>query len=624
MFKTIIYNSDYRQSIYRIDSQRKDINYYDLLDYIVKAAGSNLAVITDAEKETYNNIIKVENEKNKPNKNQEEYNDIIHTLEAVLPTYQECLNPKMIEGFKKYIARAGDLNGAVIYLARTSLTAKTWRQIDDVLNYITTNKLDNIFIQELLAMEYFKTRAPKEGGPTMFQIINPIDGSWAEPITKAQLYWTAYELNKTKLSLDRQSVINALNYMNNLEQNIPPFIDVFNNTITGWLYKKWNTSILSTIEMPKILTNDPTVDAFSYVDLNLEQNIPTPAFDGFLEQMESCWREPFCAALYAVCFEQCKRIPQVVYLHGEGNDGKSSLFNALNNYFGSNLVSTIDSKIVTDDFGAESLIGHRLLVLGDCQNGNILNSNLVHQITGGDLVSINRKNEKRISYRFNSIIMIAANLPPSINMNNRNEARRILYIKLNEPSYDVMKKYCQVDEKTKTILRYKNNMPKYKSYDLEADLINEMTGILFKCKQCFEKICPPPYKTLEIPEACYDLMSDECTSYDLDYIELFIKDKIIIKTNEVTEALLIYQEYLKFVYGDKNSNVNKHLFDIQKLKRYLKTNYNLEAKRLTKNKNKITVYDGICIKTEDYSTYKQADKTACTDSDNSFTVGDLV
>jgi hypothetical protein len=167
-------------------------------------------------------------------------------------------------------------------------------------------------------------------------------------------------------------------------------------------------------------------------------------------------------------------------------------------------------------------------------------------------------------------------------------------------------------------------MPKYKSYDLEADLINEMTGILFKCKQSFEKLCPSPYKTLEIPEACYDLMLNECTSDDLDYIELFIRDKIIIKTNEQTDALLIYQEYLKFVYGDKNLNVNKHSFDIQKLKRYLKTNYNLEAKRLTKNKNKTSVYEGICIRTEDYSTYKQADKTACTDSDNSFTVGDLV
>ena len=596
MFKVINYIDDVTRSIYKIDGQKKTCTYAELLNHLAQASGGNIALMNDADKKPLHDAIVAEHVKSKPNEQQQAFADVISILEEHLPHHQQCLNAEMMAGFKKYIAWTGDDRGNVMFLARYGKEGNTWTVVDEILPYITTNKIDGVFIQELLAREYFKTRAKGKGGPTLYQIINEDDGSWSEPMTKARLYWASW--NKIKHSehgLDEKLVINAIAWMNERETNIAPFPEVFAKL--GWLYKLWTTSTLATVVMPEIMTNDPTVPAFSYVNLDKAVNGATPDFDGWLEMMPESCRDSFCAAIYASLFAECNRIPQVTYLHGEGNDAKSSLFEAFNDCFGDSMVGAIDSKSATDDFGGEALLGKRLLLLGDAQSGNILNTNLVHAITGGDKMLINRKGEKKINYRFKSIVMIAANTPPQVNMNNRNEARRLFYVPLSDPSENTMRKFCEFDPETGKILRRANGMPKYKSYDLKKKLIAEMPNIMYKCKIAFDKICPAPYKTLMLPDECFNLMLDKCGSDEIDQIDAFIADCVTVDKNAYVDVLALNNAYLKHSHGEQAIGaINKHTFEINKLKRYIKTQFSIEPTKIRSGDGRTRIYKGIKLK----------------------------
>lgn len=109
---------------------------------------------------------------------------------------------------------------------------------------------------------------------------------------------------------------------------------------------------------------------------------------------------------------------------------------------------------------------------------------------------------------------MAANTAPEINMSLRNEARRIFYIPISEPSELTMRKYCLYDEKTGSILRYANGMPKYKGYDLSGSLVKEMPAILYKCKKEFAKYYGN--RTLILPDAVYNYMLEQCGSNAVD------------------------------------------------------------------------------------------------------------
>lgn len=599
MFKVITYTEDATRSIYKIDGQKKTCSYAELLIYMAQSSGGNLALMNDAEKKPLIDHIAAEHRKSKPNEQQQEFSNIITTLEENLPLHQKCLNAEMVEGFKKFIAWTTDDKGVVIFLARTNSRGNTWKIVDNIINYITANQIDGVYLQEALSKEYFRTRLPGKNGPTMYQIIDETDGSWGEPINKARLYWAAWtKIKSNDHGLDENSVKDAITWMNNKETNLSPFTEVFTTGPTGWLYQLWLKSSRATIAMPDVMTNNPITPAFSYVDLSLAKEGRCDDFDGWLESLPDICRKPFCAVIYASLTDTIDRIPIVTWLHGEGNDGKSALMNSFAEMFGESLVGAVSASVATSEFGAEVLIGKRLIMLGDAQTGNILGTNLMHHLTGGDLYVINRKNEKHINYRFKSIVMIAANTAPNIDLYNRNEGRRIFYIPMHEPSEKTMAKYCVTDENGK-IKRYATGMPVYNGYNLKAGLIKEMPAIMHKCKLAFEELTKGTYNTLILPDECFNLMLERCGSDEADVINSFCSQMIVRDVDAVTDSIDLNNAYLEFSHGIKARNdFAKYNFELGRLKRHIKVAYNLVSIRSRMVDDRKRVYKGIRLTTQ--------------------------
>lgn len=328
---------------------------------------------------------------------------------------------------------------------------------------------------------------------------------------------------------------------------------------------------------PVDLTNDPEVDAMAYFDLNTLQEGPTPNFDGFMDAVVPACRDMLMAAVFATVFA-LSLLNQYIWIHGEGGDGKSSFLNALMKFLGSRLCCSL-GQTMNSDFGLENAVGKRMVILSDVKTGLSVKSQLIHNLTGHDPVSINRKNKPIITKELQPIVWIAANEAPDVNFDARNEARRCLYIKMQEPSVEVQKKFYFLNEDgsfaTDAEGRKINN-----GYDLTGGLLREMPAILYKCKQAFERICPAPYSVIRPSAEAISLAEENCVDLDVDvwnnYIDEtfdFTDPESRMLNTEIYEAI----EETRSMHSDRTKFNN---FAKRDLRRLLTTKYRCKSKTI--------------------------------------------
>lgn len=235
---------------------------------------------------------------------------------------------------------------------------------------------DNKFIFNWSFSEFIKHYTPS--------ILNGCEpGECAEFINNAiNMYLESYEANKSKQQIGLSGAVAINEILNDLYDRIKP---------DPSFYKKPKNKD-EDFWRPKNLTNDPLTPAFVYLPLEtMVIDGQTPTLDMFSHNFECNYDfELLLAYLYGTLKED-EKFTEVCWLHGEGNDGKSSIFNALKAYLPKSLVGVINSKDISDSFSLEPLMDAKLVIVPDDQSGLSIKSTLVHNITGGDLVSINRK-----------------------------------------------------------------------------------------------------------------------------------------------------------------------------------------------------------------------------------------
>lgn len=331
------------------------------------------------------------------------------------------------------------------------------------------------------------------------------------------------------------------------------------------------------ITLPE-LTNDPAEPARSYFDLSSISDGPTPDFDGFMESIHPACRDSLMAAIYATFFAKCK-LNQYIWIHGEGGDGKSSLLSAIAKYAGDRLACSLSAQDMKSDFGLENTVGKRMVIMSDVKTGLTIKSSLIHNLTGHDLVSINRKNKPVISVRLNPILWIAANDAPDVNFDNRNEARRCLYIKMIEPPLEIQKKFYfmkpdgtfEVDE---------DGQKQNNGYDLEGHLVEEMPHILFKCREAFNRVCPAPYSVIKQNSNAIHIAKENCLDIDAATFNTYIKETFSF-TNK--DAKMLQTEIFEAVAETMRNHSDKtqlNQFTKRDIRRLLTVKYGCERKKI--------------------------------------------
>ena len=124
-----------------------------------------------------------------------------------------------------------------------------------------------------------------------------------------------------------------------------------------------------------------------------------------------------------------------------------------------------------------------------------------------------------------------------------------------EPPVEVKRKFYFVDENGEFI-RDANGQPVNNGYDLQGNLVKEMPHILFKCREAFMRVCPPPYSVIKPSieqsrialENCIDLDANEWNTYIEDTFS-FNDKNAVIKITEIHEAI----QQTRITHGEKSA-----------------------------------------------------------------------
>ena len=92
-----------------------------------------------------------------------------------------------------------------------------------------------------------------------------------------------------------------------------------------------------------------------------------------------------------------------------GNTGKSQFLGLLRVLVGPDKIANIPIQNLSERFSAGSIYDKRLVMVGDQESGDIKNSSIFKQLTGGDAVSAEKKGKQPFSFVFNGGIVMACN-----------------------------------------------------------------------------------------------------------------------------------------------------------------------------------------------------------------------
>lgn len=255
------------------------------------------------------------------------------------------------------------------------------------------------------------------------------------------------------------------------------------NSIINSLYTKTPMAIDYEIK-PLTLS---TSSEFSAHKLNYEFK-ETPQLNPHLKELLNRITDSdrLCALLW-ICFNGHKS-PYVIYLYGEGGEGKSSFTGMLRKKIGKDVVASFDSSNQFSNFG---MFNKALIVLSENNNPRVLQKSEIKQLTGDSIVSIEQKGKDRFTGTLSGLLIIDSNVLPEIDGDSY-ELRRLRLFKF-EPlqakefyskemyenflgeNFNDFLNYCRICYETIgqnwTVLPSPNQQAQFKSLQDKAQLV---------------------------------------------------------------------------------------------------------------------------------------------------------
>jgi hypothetical protein len=315
-------------------------------------------------------------------------------------------------------------------------------------------------------------------------------------------------------------VLEAYYYANYLEiigpdtamADVPPFSDFVTQQ-----YKKF---ILETsfrfMSQPATLSSEPSEPCFYFFDRAKLVAGPHPGWDSFCGQMEADARPIFRAWLYSV-FEAQNTSRQVLWITDNGYTGKSTAARAIASMF-LRAVAALSHGAVERDWFFSTVYGKRLIIYPDNKNANLLMTEKIHAVCGGDLVQVERKHEAAFSAQIYAKLLVFSNTYPEVNPNRRHETTRILFIPMianqTGPHWTMDGRPC--------------GYPEY-----QAQLESEMYCFLHDCRKDYNNLCPT-HEDIVLPISLYEAMISAATSQEyILFEELFDRYFVLDKESSI-------------------------------------------------------------------------------------------
>ena len=198
-------------------------------------------------------------------------------------------------------------------------------------------------------------------------------------------------------------------------------------------------------------------------------NIPdTPCCDSWLSKYTDSDKESIKDFIWTI-FDTSAETSECLWLYDEGNLGKSTFYSFISKLMQRYIKSAFDREMcyssksldaeIKQQFYTSKIYDKRLVTFADCKNTMIVKTELLHRMTGGDPIEVEDKYEKAFQFLMKARIMIFSNSYPSIDLNQKNELRRVILVTPENPFAEI----------GKVIKHYENEM------------LNEGEAFLYKC-----------------------------------------------------------------------------------------------------------------------------------------------
>lgn len=239
-------------------------------------------------------------------------------------------------------------------------------------------------------------------------------------------------------------------------------------------------------------SNDKNEAAMRHLDLNsiIDSSKPSTELNEYLLQRlpNDAQIECFKAFIWSA-YKADNTSRQVVYIFDpEGYSGKSVLFDSIFEPLHKiDAVKTV-GKTFTGDFGMENCYDARVLIIPDNKNPQILRSQLMHQLTGKDEITINAKFVRQFQFKPRLSIWAHSNILPIIDVAAAHERTRIALFQF-KVSDKVKKQIFQTDKDGNVILDTLGFPITKGDNSFVKKLRADVPYFLAECKTAYEKLC---------------------------------------------------------------------------------------------------------------------------------------
>jgi hypothetical protein len=310
--------------------------------------------------------------------------------------------------------------------------------------------------------------------------------------------------------------------------------------------------------------------AFRVLDSSLIKPGTHPTWDQFLCRLSH--PETFKAYVWSI-FEPSNETRQVLWLQGSGNDGKSSVINAIADFYGRHAVLSLGDTFADSPFFYGSAYGKQFAIYMDCNNTQIIRHNRIKSLTGGDTVEINEKFQTAFSARIYAKLIVSSNFNPSIDINEAAERTRLLLIR---------------------VYPLKNN--ELGDSKFAPGLQAEIGHFLYSCKVAYASQCPTGMNLIVPPDMAEDIEAS-CTSDETNSLDEFLQSELEFGPDYFVSRSELLNAFMRF----SANNWARSEYRMVHLVRRLTKIPGVQSRRLGGETARVRGFSGVRLKTGELS-----------------------
>lgn len=242
--------------------------------------------------------------------------------------------------------------------------------------------------------------------------------------------------------------------------------------------------------MPKVYTNDPTVPAFKYINLDsICKEGPCPTWDKYMLRYRTDEGEVVMAFIWGIVVAD-NNGRQILYIYDPfGYSGKGVLFAVIISFLGEELCASLQKDSLNNQFSLAKVWDKRLVTIGDNKNTKLIMSEKMHMMTGGDYADVEMKGMNSFHARLQTKVIASGNVPLEIHPDARHETSRVIMVTPHMTD-EMMKEFCAVDENGNLKRRPNGDVVPLGDNTFERKLKDEFPMFLTKCREAYRRLCP--------------------------------------------------------------------------------------------------------------------------------------